>query len=65
MTGVQTCALPIYPDTGDVASLGNLIESTYSIEIVPGTYDFVYSVGGGGDGVPHNTNATLECVRIE
>jgi hypothetical protein len=47
------------PSTGDRASLGSLEDSTYSVELVPGTYDIVYELGAEADGVPHNMAAVL------
>jgi hypothetical protein len=47
------------PITGDRASLGSLEDSSYSVELVPGTYDVLYEFGSEADDIPHNTAAVL------
>ena len=47
-------------ETGDIANVGGLDSDTYSVELVPGTYDIVYDVGELVDGIPHNTHAIVE-----
>jgi len=49
---------------GDVATLGATSASSYSVRVVPGTYDLVYQVGTPGATAPRNTVAKLRSVTI-
>lgn len=45
--------------TGNVFEIGNTHDQSYSVNIIPGRYDVLYSVETPGDTVPHNTDALL------
>jgi len=45
--------------TGDVFEIGNSHDQSYSVRIISGRYDVIYSVETSGDNVPLNQNAVL------
>lgn len=45
--------------TGSEFAIGNTHDQSYSVNIIPGRYDVLYSVETPGDGAPHNTGALL------
>jgi len=49
---------------GDVVPLGTTSASSYSVRVVPGTYDLVYQGGTTGAAAPVNTAAKLRTVTI-
>lgn len=48
------------PMTGDVFKLGNSHDHQYSVNIVAGYYDVIYSVQTPGNFAPHNVDAVLQ-----
>lgn len=46
-------------ETGDIIPLGETKELSYSINIVPGRYDVLYTVQSPGANVPHNVDAVV------
>lgn len=47
-------------ETGDRVLIGDADNGSYAIELIPGTYDILYSVINNEDGLPDNSNAIVE-----
>src|SRR4029079_1458304 len=60
----DTGTLSLRNAAGDVATLGATSARSYSVRVVPGTYDLVYQVGTPGATAPRNTVAKLRSVTI-
>ncbi|KIG17666.1 putative hemagglutinin/hemolysin-related protein [Enhygromyxa salina] len=51
--------------TGNEVVAGNTHDGSYSVRLVPGTYDVVYRVETPGPVIPRNDGAVLETVNVE
>ncbi|HVI00375.1 MAG TPA: calcium-binding EGF-like domain-containing protein [Enhygromyxa sp.] len=46
--------------TGDSVGLGTFYTASYSVDLIPGTYDISYDLANDAPGVPENTRAIFE-----
>lgn len=53
------------PSTGDRVDLGSTRDGSYTVSVLPGTYDVHYGHVQGGERVPQNRDARLTQVTVE
>jgi hypothetical protein len=56
--------LELRDDFGDTVELGKTSDLTYSVKVVPGSYDLYYSIQRGGTIAPVNSSTRLRCFNV-